>query len=236
MEKTSVDRKKSQGKVREMSPRTPARLGLVWLKAFLNEGSPTFLNAAASARRAGYRGRNAHCFEEMGHKNRIKYGPMIARWLDDHGYSETDLKIKVLQLMEAKETVFQRMRGTVDQGTLPEGHKVAAITDEDTLLEIDVAALGIQIKALELALRVKGLFAADRIKHSGVVSTTILQLTDEDRALLRKVIDASAQKLMYAGREAVLQLGPGVPQVVTPEGTKRPEKTLPAVGTPGGVT
>ena len=219
MKKNSIDRMKARRKVKEMSSRTPARLGLVWLKAFLSEGSPTFLNAAASARKAGYRARKAHTFEVLGHKNKAKYGPKIAEWLDDHGYSENELKIKVLQLMEAKETVFQRMKGKVNPASLPEGHRVAASTGEGTLLEIDVAALGIQIKALELALRVKGLFAPDRYEHSGAASTPI-QLTDEDRALLRKVIDASAQKLMYAGREAVLQLGPGAPQLAQ-QATKR---------------
>jgi hypothetical protein len=220
MEKTSVDGKKDKGKVREMTPRAPARLGLVWLRFFLSEGAPTFLNATASARRAGYRARNAHVFEEIGHKCRVRYGREIAKWLDDHGYSENELKIKVLQLMEAKETVFQRMKGKVNPASLPEGHRVAASTGEDTLLEIDVAALGIQIKALELALRVKGLFAPDQYEHSGAASTPI-QLTDQDRALLRKVIDASAKKLMHARRETVLQLGPGAPQVVTPETARR---------------
>jgi hypothetical protein len=223
MEKNSVSKMKARGKANEMNPRIVAGLGLVWLKAFLSEGSPTFLNATASARKA-YRARNAHTFEELGHKCRVRYGCQIAEWLDDHGYSEKELKIKVLQLMEAKETVFQRMKGKVNPVSLPEGHRIAASTGEDTLLEIDVAALSVQIKALELALRVKGLFAPDRHEHSGAVSTPI-QLTDEDRAVLRKVIDASAQKLMYAGREAVLQLGPGAPQVA-PQTVKRlSEKT-----------
>jgi hypothetical protein len=91
------------------------------------------------------------------------------------------------------------MRGAVDQAMLPEGHRVAAITGEDMLLEIGVADLGIQIKALELALKVKGLFASDNVGHSGTVTTTTLQLTDEDRDLLRKAIDTSIQRLMEAG-------------------------------------
>jgi hypothetical protein len=224
MKKNSIDRMKGRGKVEEVSPRTSARRGLVWLVAFLNEGSPTFLNATASAKKAGYRARNDHTFQEIGHKCRLRYGREIAKWLDDCGYSETELKIKLCRLLEAKETIFQRMKGKVDQAALPEGHRVAAITEEDTLLEIDVAALSVQIKALELALRVKGLFAPDRHEHSGAASTPI-QLTDEDRAVLRKVIDASAQKLMCAGRETVLQLGPGAPQVASQTVKRLTEKS-----------
>lgn len=220
MQKKSVDRMKTRGKAKGMNPRIPAGLGFVWLKAFLNEGAPTFLNATASAIHAGYKGNSRHSFQQIGFRNRVKFGPLIGEWLDDHGYSDNQLKIRVLDLMNAKETVFQRMRGTVDQAMLPEGHRVAAITEEDTLLEIDVAALGVQLKALELALRVKGLFAADKVEHSGALTTTPLQLTDEDRALARKLIDQSVQKLMYADRENVLQLGPGAPQVA-PQTAKR---------------
>ena len=101
-------------------------LGPIWLKAFLNEGSPTFLNAAASARKAGYKAKNEDSFRVIGYENRKKYAPKIAKWLEDHGFSDTKLKMKVLQLMEAKETVFQKLKGAVLQSNLPEGHRAVA--------------------------------------------------------------------------------------------------------------
>jgi hypothetical protein len=188
-------------------------LGPIWLKAFLNEGSPTFLNAAASARKAGYKAKNEDSFRVIGYENRKKFAPKIAKWLDEHGFSEVVLKSKVFQLMEAKETVFQKLKGAVLQSNLPEGHRAVATSgtviqtkdgqafgDGETLLEIDVANYGVQIKATEMALKVKGLFAPEKHEHSGTVTTT-LQLTDEDRALLRQAIGASIKKLMEAGRE-----------------------------------
>lgn len=64
-------------------------LGIVWLRAYLDEGAPTFLNATASARRAGYNAKDVNSFKAIGHTNRRKYGPKIAEWLDRHGFSET---------------------------------------------------------------------------------------------------------------------------------------------------
>jgi hypothetical protein len=221
-------------------------LGAIWLSAYLDAGGTTFLNATASARRAGYHAKDINSFKAIGHANKKKFAPKIGKWLDDHGYSETNLKIKVLQLMEAKETVFQKLKGAVLQTDLPEGHRAVATSgtviqtkdgqaygDGDTLIEIDVANYCVQVKATEMALKVKGLFAPEKHEHSGSVSTTKLELTDEDRVLMRQLIDRSTERLMYAGRENVLQLGPGAMQVVAPETTKRPEKTVPAVATPG---
>ena len=188
-----------------------AQLSLIWLKHYLSESADTFLNATASAIRAGYKAKCNHTFQQIGFKNRVKYGPKIAEWLDEHGFSEARLKTKVLELMEAKETAFQKVRGAVLQSSLPEGHRVVAISgtvittknggavygDGDSLLEIDVQNYGVQVKSLEMALKVKGLFAPERREHSGTVSTT-LQLTDEDRILLRQAIDTSIKKLMEA--------------------------------------
>jgi hypothetical protein len=161
-----------------MTKRSP--LTLVWLKAYLREGSPTFLNATASAVKAGYKAKTPHMFEQIGFANRQRFEPKIAKWLDDHGFSEAKLKTKVLDLMEAKETKFFAHNGIV--------------TDQR-----DVEALGIQVKALDMALKVKGIYAAEKVEHSGAVVTKI-ELTDADRAMARKLIDQAAQKLMEAKR------------------------------------
>jgi hypothetical protein len=115
------------------------------LKAFLTEGSPTFLKATASAEKGGYKAQCNHSFQQIGYRNRKRFESKISTWLDDHGYSETDLKIKLCRLLEARETVFQRVKGMVDQATLPEGHRVAAITGEESLLEIEVENYAVQV-------------------------------------------------------------------------------------------
>jgi hypothetical protein len=187
--------------------------GRAWLKAYLDQGMPSFLNASASAKAAGYRAKTDDSFRAIGYQNRKKFAPKIASWLDEHGFSDVSLNIKVLQLMEAKETVFQKLKGAVLQADLPDGHRIAATSgtvvttkdgqafgDGDTLLEIDVANYGVQVKATEMALKVKGLFAPEKHEHTGAVTST-LQLTDADRALLRQSISGSIKKLMEAGRE-----------------------------------
>jgi hypothetical protein len=85
--------------------------GPIWLKAYLSEGSATFLNGAASARKAGYRARNEHSFDQIGYENRKKYDQKMAKWMQDHGLSEKELLIKTKDLLEARETVFKRLKG-----------------------------------------------------------------------------------------------------------------------------
>lgn len=208
MGRRSVDRMMARGHAKEMNLGKTALHRALWLKAYLDEGSPTFLNAAASARRAGYRARKAHTFEQIGYKNRLKYCAKIVEWLDQCGMSETQLKIKLLLLMEARETVFQKLKGAVHQEDLLPGCRIVAtsgtvITTKDgdvygagdTLLEIEVVALETQRRSLDMALKMRGFYAAEKVEHSGAVATN-LELTDEDRALARNRIDQSAQKLM----------------------------------------
>lgn len=188
-------------------------LGLPWLKAYLNEGSHTFLNATASAEKVGYKAKTDDSFRQIGYQNRLKYESKIAKWLDDHGFSEARLKTKVLELMEAKETVFQKVKGALMQSDLPPGHRVVATSgtvvttkegdlygDGDTLIEIDVQALGVQVKATDMALKVKGIYAAEKVEHSGSVVTK-LELTDDDRELVRHLITNGIQKLTEANHQ-----------------------------------
>jgi len=149
-----------------------------WLKSYLDEGMPTFLNASASARAAGYRAKTDDSFRAIGYQNRKKVAPKIAKWLDDHGFSDTRLKVKVLQLMEAKETRFFAHEGMV--------------TDQR-----DVEALAIQVKATEMALKVKGLFAPERHEHSGELGAR-LQLSDSDRKLGQQLVQAALVKMTEA--------------------------------------
>lgn len=62
-----------------------------------------------------------------------------------------------------------------------------------------------------MALKVKGLYAAEKLEHSGSVATK-LEWTDEDRVLMRQLVDASITKLMEAQHEIVLRIGEVAPQ------------------------
>jgi len=188
-------------------------LSIVWLAAYLDMGNPTFLNASAAAVKAGYNAKSRHSFAQIGYKNRMKYRAKIAQWLEDYGFSEVELKIKVLQLMDAKETKFEKMKGAVLQSSLPEGSRVLttsgtivttkdgqAYGDGDTLLAIDVQALETQRKTLDMALKMKGLYAAEKHEHSGAIAT-VTELTEKDRQLARDLVSVGIQKLMEARLE-----------------------------------
>jgi hypothetical protein len=186
--------------------------GRAWLKAYLYQGTPTFLNASASAKAAGYRAKTDDSFRAIGYQNRKKFEPTIAKWLDDNGFSEARLKTKVLELMDAKETVFQKLKGAVLQSSLPDRHRVVATSgtiiqtkdgdvygNGDTLLEIDVQNYAVQVKSLDMALKIKGVYAPEKHEHSGEVGTR-LQLTDEDRKLGQQIVQAAMAKMLEAKR------------------------------------
>lgn len=108
-----------------------------WLYHFLNEGSATFFNKKKSAL-AVVGDRTEYTASDMGMRFYKKAQPYIKKWLDEQGLSEIRIKKKLLDLLEAKKTQFFSFEGKV--------------TDQR-----DVAALDIQIRALEMALKMAGL-------------------------------------------------------------------------------
>ena len=121
----------------------------LWFKHYLNDGcSTTFLNKTESARRAGYKCNSYESFRNVGHQNYTKLADKICAWLDDNGLSENTLKLKMLSLMEAKETKFFSHEGVV--------------TDER-----EIAALEIQRKTLDMALKVKDMNAPTKHELTG---------------------------------------------------------------------
>lgn len=121
-----------------------------WLKHFLDvENSDTFLNKRASALAAGYKSGTA------GSANFLYYKDKIDQWLEDVGLSENALKIKLLSMLDAKETKLFAFQGVV-------------------IDERDVEAFSIQQKALDMAFKIKGLYAPERHEHkvqSGITPT-----------------------------------------------------------------
>lgn len=69
-----------------------------------------------------------------------KLRPIIDQWLDEAGLTEEHLKFKLLSMLDAKETKFFSHNGKV----------------KDTR---EVEALGIQMKALEFAMKAKGMLS-----------------------------------------------------------------------------
>lgn len=121
-----------------------------WLFHYLNQGTNTFFNAAESARAAEYKCDNEENFKKVGWKNKKVFEPKISEWLEENGLSDNALKGKLVQLLDAKETKFFQKDGKVMQ-------------------VVEVESLGVQQKALDMALKVKGLYAPEEhnIKGNG---------------------------------------------------------------------
>lgn len=72
-----------------------------------------------------------------------RIGPMLERWLDEVGLSDRALKTKLVQLLDAKEKrFFPYTKG-----------------DEQVITEVEVEALPIQAKMLELSMKAKGMLS-----------------------------------------------------------------------------
>ena len=135
-----------------------------WLRAYLDSSNPnTFQNGTGSARAAGYKASSDTAFRVIGAENFAKLSKRISVWIDEVGLSPEKLKLKLLSLVEAKETKFFAHRGkVVDQ--------------------IEVESIETQRRALDMALKVKGLYAP--VEATVTVRDTI---PAEDKALLRDI-------------------------------------------------
>ncbi|OEU67061.1 MAG: hypothetical protein BA863_08085 [Desulfovibrio sp. S3730MH75] len=114
-----------------------------WLFHYLNQNADTFFNAAESARAAKYKCKKEENFKKVGWDNKKRFEPQIAEWLNDEGLSESALKLKLISLLDAKETKFFQKDGKV-------------------IDQVNVEALGVQQKALDMALKMKGLYAPEK--------------------------------------------------------------------------
>lgn len=111
-----------------------------WINAYL-----THFNKSQAAKDAGYKCNSDQAFRTIGNQNFTKLYKYIEKWVDEIGLSDTKIKLKIAEGMEAKETKFFAFQGkVVDQ--------------------IDVEALGIQKQYAEMAAKVKGLFAPIEIR------------------------------------------------------------------------
>lgn len=129
-----------------------------WLKAFIDETCPsTFLNKSESARVAGYKTKSEESLRQIGCQNFTKLTDKVEKWLDENGLSDNALKLKLLSLMEARETKFF---------SAPVKDEKGEVTDI-FVKEIEVEAIETQRKTLDMALKVKGMNAPTKHEHTG---------------------------------------------------------------------
>jgi len=138
-----------------------------WLKHYLDHtNKETFGNASASAKAAGYKCSNQTSFEAVGSQNARKLSPLIEEWLDENALSTTRLKELLAEGLQAFETKFFAHQGEV-------------------VTEREVIPWEIRRKYLEMALKIRGMFAPDKHeitgKNGGAIdlTTLVMEITHE---------------------------------------------------------
>ena len=141
----------------------------LWFYHYIDATNPdTFLHATNAARAAGYQCKNERSFSSIGHENLKKLEVHIVQWLDEAGLSEVALKTKLLKLLEARETKFFAYQGAV-------------------VTEKAVECLDIQIKALDMAFKARGMYAPEKKELSGPgggpIETKLVDVPPEPKSL-----------------------------------------------------
>ena len=155
----------------------------IWFKKFTDHSNKkTFLNKSASARAAGYNGKTDDVFRSIGYQNFTKLHERIKVWMDEVGLSENTLTLKHINLLEAEETKLIKIKGAVTPGDLPPNCQLITTTgltiegdDGDfysageSIIAINMQALGIQAKALDMGLKRRGMYAPEKREHTGTI-------------------------------------------------------------------
>jgi len=150
-----------------------------WLRAYLDETcSTTFLNKTASAKAAKYKCKDDDSFRGIGVQNFRKLSDRISAWFDEVGLSENALRIKLLSLMDVKETKFF---------SAPQKDEKGNVIDI-FVKEIEVEAIETQRKTLDMALKVKSMYAPTRYEHTGKDGAPLLPLSTQELEQLQKII------------------------------------------------
>lgn len=121
----------------------------LWKYHFLDRSNPrTFLNQTASAQAAGYKAFKYNTFGVIGAQNFKKLRGEISQWLDEQGLSDDYVKQKLVELLDAKRTIFFAHKGKVIE-------------------EKEVADLEIQRRTADMILRIKGLYQTAQQEGNG---------------------------------------------------------------------
>jgi len=173
----------AKGKQNVKKPKDAGRVSKLnaWFRAYIDQANPqTFLNKTESARVAGYKSKSEEGLRHMGCQAFTKLSVKIDKWLDESSLSEQALKVKMLSLMEGKQTIFQKVKGAVKQENLPPGWRIVTtggtvkmgedgdvFGDGDTLLACDVEFPELQRRTLDMAIKVRGMYAPEKREHTG---------------------------------------------------------------------
>jgi hypothetical protein len=156
-----------------------------WWKFYTDEtNNATFLKGSASAKAAGYKAKTENAFYSIGSQNLRKLKNKLSVWMDEVGMSEESMHLKFLELKNAKETKFIKIKGYVDPKDLlhpsitviatsglvvqKEGEE-DSFSAGDTLIMIETEALGIQRQILDMGYKIRGTYKPEELKLSGEV-------------------------------------------------------------------
>ena len=138
----------------------PKNLPNLWLSHYLNrESQTTFFKPEASVRASGHKFLREDTYRIQGWKYCKKFAAKIEAWLDENGLSDNALKQKLIALLDAKEIKV-----------VPDGSGGSTAIDAD--------ALHIQIKALDMAFKIKGSYAAEKREISGGLTIEVVKFGD----------------------------------------------------------
>lgn len=138
--------------------REPTAKQKLWLFHYTNESNKhTFLNGVQSALRA-YDTTDYETANQISVDVKKALAPQLSKWLDEEGLTEDYLKSKVRELCQAQETKFVKIKGKVADS---DEHDIVAVSDEETVIAVTVAAHGVQQQATKLGAQVRGMLRDD---------------------------------------------------------------------------
>jgi len=118
----------------------------IWISFFLDSANQeTFLNATASAKAAGYKARSDVNFGAIGAQNYRKLQKQIEKWIEEEGLSESRIKRKLFEGLDAKETRFFAFQGIVE-----DEREVISWTERRKYLELVMKMKGMLVEKFEI--------------------------------------------------------------------------------------
>lgn len=136
-----------------------------WLGAYTDAENPkTFRNHMESARVAYDTDNTKTCYR-LGLDNKIKFKSLLLRWMEGESLGEYALKSKLAQLLHQKQTKFFAHQGKIVS------REIVEMPD-------------IQLKALDMALKVSGFYEKDNSQKSKVDLNDLLGVIDRINPLL----------------------------------------------------
>ena len=135
----------------------------IWLIAYLDKGSKTYMNGTRSAAAAYPEAKqDITTLSVLGAKNTKSplIRPLIDAYLNDSGMSDDALVAKIKDLMQAKETKFFSKDGV--------------ITDS-----VEVEALETQRRTLDMALKVKGKYESHNRQQAVIIQPPEVNKPDD---------------------------------------------------------